>query len=52
MRGGWGMPEELLEAITLKRPGLFLGPIILVNTRGYFRALLELLSHAVNEHSE
>ncbi|MFZ0498599.1 MAG: TIGR00730 family Rossman fold protein [Steroidobacteraceae bacterium] len=48
--GGCGTLEELLEAITLKRLGLFLGPIILVNTRGFFRPLLELLSHAVGEH--
>jgi hypothetical protein len=48
--GGCGTLEELLEAITLKRLGLFLGPIILVNTRGFFRSLLELLSHAVGEH--
>lgn len=48
--GGCGTLEELMEAITLKRLGLFLGPVILVNTRGYFRPLLELLSHAVNEH--
>jgi uncharacterized protein (TIGR00730 family) len=48
--GGCGTLEELLEAITLKRLGLFLGPIILVNTRGFFNPLLELLSHAVGEH--
>jgi hypothetical protein len=48
--GGCGTLEELMEAITLKRLGLFLGPIVLVNTRGFFRPLLELLSHAVNEH--
>lgn len=48
--GGCGTLEELLEAITLKRLGLFLGPIILVNTRGFFRPLLELLAHAVGEH--
>src|ERR1700733_3599055 len=48
--GGCGTLEELLEAITLKRLGLFLGPIILVNTRGFFHPLLELLSHAVGEH--
>ncbi len=48
--GGCGTLEELLEAITLKRLGLFLGPIVLVNTRGYFRPLLEALSHAVAEH--
>ena len=48
--GGCGTLEELLEAITLKRLGLFLGPIVLVNTRGFFRPLLDLLSHAVGEH--
>ncbi|HEX4267077.1 MAG TPA: TIGR00730 family Rossman fold protein [Steroidobacteraceae bacterium] len=48
--GGCGTLEELLEAITLKRLGLFLGPIILVNTRRFFHPLLELLSHAVGEH--
>lgn len=48
--GGCGTFEELLEAITLKRLGLFLGPIVLVNTRGYFRPLLEMLSRAVDEH--
>jgi uncharacterized protein (TIGR00730 family) len=48
--GGCGTLEELLEAITLKRLGLFLGPIVLVNTRGFFRPLLELLAHTVGEH--
>jgi len=47
--GGCGTLEELLEAITLKRLGLFLGPIVLVNTRGFFQPLLELLAHAINE---
>jgi uncharacterized protein (TIGR00730 family) len=47
--GGCGTLEELLEAITLKRLGLFLGPIVLVNTRGYFQPLLEMLSRAVDE---
>lgn len=47
--GGSGTLEELLEAITLKRLGLFLGPIVLVNTRGFFHPLLELLSRAVGE---
>ena len=48
--GGCGTLEELLEAITLKRLGLFLGPIVLVNTRGYFQPLLEMLTRAVDEH--
>jgi uncharacterized protein (TIGR00730 family) len=47
--GGSGTLEELLEAITLKRLGLFLGPIVLLNTREFFAPLLELLHRAVAE---
>jgi uncharacterized protein (TIGR00730 family) len=47
--GGSGTLEELLEAITLKRLGLYLKPIVLVNTRGFFAPLLELLDDAVEE---
>jgi hypothetical protein len=47
--GGSGTLEELLEAITLKRLGLYLNPILLVNTRGFFNPLLELLTRAVEE---
>jgi uncharacterized protein (TIGR00730 family) len=48
--GGSGTLEELLEAITLKRLGLYLNPIVLINTRGFFDPLLELLGRAVEEH--
>jgi uncharacterized protein (TIGR00730 family) len=48
--GGSGTLEELLEAITLKRLGLYLKPIVLVNTRGFFAPLIELLERAVEEH--
>jgi uncharacterized protein (TIGR00730 family) len=48
--GGSGTLEELLEAITLKRLGLYLNPILLVNTRGFFNPLLDLLGHAIEEH--
>lgn len=48
--GGSGTLEELFEAITLKRLGLFLGPIVLVNTRNYFEPLMTLLAHSVAEH--
>lgn len=48
--GGSGTLEELLEAITLKRLGLYLNPILLVNTRGFFNPLLDLLGHAIDEH--
>ncbi|MGH7748855.1 MAG: TIGR00730 family Rossman fold protein [Steroidobacteraceae bacterium] len=47
--GGSGTLEELLEAITLKRLGLYLNPIVLVNTREFFSPLLALLEHAVEE---
>jgi uncharacterized protein (TIGR00730 family) len=47
--GGSGTLEELLEAITLKRLGLYVNPIVLVNTRGYFTPLLEMLNRAVEE---
>jgi uncharacterized protein (TIGR00730 family) len=48
--GGSGTLEELLEAITLKRLGLYLNPIVLVNTREFFSPLLTLLANAVEEH--
>jgi len=48
--GGSGTLEELLEAITRKRLGLYLYPIVLINTRGYFDPLLEVLRRAVSEH--
>ena len=47
--GGSGTLEELLEAITLKRLGLYLNPILLVNTRNFFDPLIELLSRAIGE---
>ena len=48
--GGSGTLEELLEAITLKRLGLYLNPIVLVNTRDFFTPLIEVLRRAVDEH--
>jgi uncharacterized protein (TIGR00730 family) len=47
--GGCGTLEELFEALTLKRLGLYLHPIVLLNTRNYFAPLIELLRHAVAE---
>jgi len=48
--GGSGTLEELLEALTLKRLGLYTHPIVLVNTRNYFEPLERLLELAVAEH--
>ncbi len=47
--GGCGTLEELLESITLKRLGIYLNPIVVVNTRGFFDPLIELLQRAVAE---
>jgi uncharacterized protein (TIGR00730 family) len=47
--GGSGTFEELLEAITLKRLGLYTYPIILVNTRDFYAPLIQLFERAVAE---
>jgi uncharacterized protein (TIGR00730 family) len=47
--GGCGTLEELMEVITLKRLGLYLGPIVLVNTRGFYQPLIDLLSRAIED---
>ena len=47
--GGCGTLEELLEIITWKQLGLYVHPVIILNTGGYFDALIEMLHHAVDE---
>lgn len=47
--GGSGTMEELFEVLTLKRLGQFLGPIVLVNTRGYYDRVIEFLQHSISE---
>lgn len=47
--GGCGTLEELFETITLKRLGLYLGPIILVNTRGFYDRVVASLDHCIEE---
>lgn len=47
--GGSGTLEELLEAISLKRLGIYLQPIVLVNTRGFYDPLLHLLRRCIDE---
>jgi uncharacterized protein (TIGR00730 family) len=47
--GGSGTLEELLEAITWKRLGLYVNPIVLVNIRGFLDALVTLLERAIAE---
>jgi len=47
--GGSGTLEEMLEALTWKRLGLYLKPIVLLNTRGYFAPLFAQLEAAISE---
>jgi len=47
--GGSGTFEELFEVLTLKRLGLFTGPIILVNTCDYFDRFVDFLQYSVRE---
>ena len=48
--GGCGTLEELLEIITWKQLGIYLNPIVILNTKGYFDPLLQMLDKAVDEH--
>lgn len=48
--GGVGTLEELTEIITWKQLGLYAGPIIILNTHGYFNPLLEMFRKAIDEH--
>ena len=47
--GGTGTFEELLETLTLKRLGLWTGPIVIVNRDGYYEPLRQLLLAAIGE---
>lgn len=54
--GGIGTLEELTEAITLRQLGLFSGPIIILNTLGFYKSFIEFLEQMIagnflrNEH--
>lgn len=48
--GGCGTFAELFELITWKQLGLYLKPIVLLNTNGYYEAMREVLQQAVNQN--
>ena len=48
--GGCGTLEELFEAITLKRLGLYFNPIILLNTRDFYTPLQTFMQQVIGEH--
>jgi uncharacterized protein (TIGR00730 family) len=45
--GGVGTLEELTEAITLKQLSLFDGPVIILNTLGFYKSFLKFLDNMI-----
>ncbi|MCD8079090.1 MAG: TIGR00730 family Rossman fold protein [Bacteroides sp.] len=48
--GGCGTLEELLEVITWKQLGLYLNPVVILNTNGFYDPLLQMLEKAIDEN--
>lgn len=48
--GGIGTLEELTEAITLKQLGIFNGPVVILNTLGFYDLFLEMLDKMIAEN--
>ena len=46
--GGVGTLEELTEAITMRQLGLFIGPIIILNTLNFYKSFIEFLEHMIS----
>jgi uncharacterized protein (TIGR00730 family) len=47
--GGCGTLEELFEAITLKRLGLYFSPIVLLNTKNFYAPLQTFMEQVIAE---
>jgi uncharacterized protein (TIGR00730 family) len=47
--GGCGTLEELFEALTLKRLGLYFNPIVLVNTNGFYTPLEKFMEQMIEQ---
>lgn len=45
--GGCGTLEELFEAITIKKLGLYFNPILLLNTLGFYSPLVNFLDRTI-----
>ena len=48
--GGSGTLEELLEVITLKKLGVFTGPIIIFNQNNYYQPLIDMFDKCIEEN--
>jgi hypothetical protein len=49
MTGGCGTLEEVFEAITLKRLGLYFNPIVFLNTNGFYEPLQMFMRKVIGE---
>ncbi len=49
MPGGCGTLEEVFEAITLKRLGLYFNPIVFLNTNGFYAPLQTFMEKVIDE---
>ena len=47
--GGFGTLDELFDAATLKQLGIFLKPLIVLNTNGFYDHLIAHIDHAMEE---
>jgi uncharacterized protein (TIGR00730 family) len=45
--GGIGTLEELTEAITLKQLGIYRGPVVLLNTSGFYNTFIDFMEQLV-----
>lgn len=48
--GGTGTLEELAEAVSLKKLGLFLKPIIILNTNGFYTSLIAFFEQMITDN--
>lgn len=48
--GGCGTFDEFFQIVTLKQLGLYLKPIVVLNTDGYFDPMLEMMQRAIDEN--
>lgn len=49
LAGGCGTLEEILEIITWKQLGLYLHPIVILNTNNYYDPLIQMLNRAAEQ---
>lgn len=50
MPGGVGTLEELLEILTWRQLGLYDGNVVILNTRGYYDPLFDMLRRSIEQH--